>query len=77
VQGVFYRNWTVAAARRLGVAGWVRNCGDGSVAAHVQGDAATVRRMVELMRAGPPAAQVERIEEQKVEPETVTDFARR
>lgn len=62
VQGVCYRDWTVGKARELGVAGWVRNCDDGTVAAHVEGDEEAVRRMVERMRQGPPAARVERIE---------------
>jgi acylphosphatase len=58
VQGVFYRNWTVETARRLGLTGWVRNRMDGSVEAHVQGEAADVERFIALAHEGPPAARV-------------------
>lgn len=63
VQGVWYRGWMEAEARRAGIAGWVRNRSDGSVEAVVAGDAATVRRLIAQCRRGPPAARVERIEE--------------
>ena len=77
VQGVFYRHWTVDTARRLGLAGWVRNCPDGSVAAHVEGEEPAVRRMIELMRSGPPAAMVERMDEEECAPEHFAGFDRR
>lgn len=59
VQGVFFRAWTREEARRLAVAGWVRNCSDGSVQAHVEGEAEAVERLIELMREGPPGARVD------------------
>ena len=77
VQGVFYRNWTVDNARELGLTGWVRNEADGTVSALLQGDAATVRQMVERMRDGPPAARVERIDERECAAEELSDFGRR
>lgn len=77
VQGVFYRDWTVETASALGLAGWVRNETDGTVAAHVEGEAEAVRRMVDLMRMGPPAARVERIETMDREEEGLTGFVRR
>jgi acylphosphatase len=77
VQGVFYRNWTIAAARQLGVTGWVRNCPDGTVAALVQGEEAAVRRMIALMHQGPPRAAVERIDKHACEPEELPVFERR
>ena len=77
VQGVFYRDWTVMNARRLGLGGWVRNRPDGTVEALVQGDEAEVRRMVGLMRQGPPAARVERIEQQQCALEELEGFTRR
>lgn len=39
VQGVFFRAQTRTAAWALGLTGWVRNLPDGSVEAHVEGDA--------------------------------------
>jgi acylphosphatase len=77
VQGVFYRDWTVANARELGLAGWVRNCPDGTVEALLEGDEAAVRQMVERMRSGPPRAAVERIEQAECEAAGMTGFIRR
>jgi ADP-ribose pyrophosphatase len=62
VQGVGYRDWAMRAARAARVAGWVRNCNDGSVEAQVQGDTAACERFTEYCRRGPRAARVERIE---------------
>ena len=58
VQGVFFRAWTSEQAEALGVDGWVRNCPDGSVEAHAEGDADAVDRLVDQMRSGPGGAQV-------------------
>jgi acylphosphatase len=77
VQGVFYRDWTLQAARELGVSGWVRNCPDGTVAAVVQGSDEAIERMVERMSSGPPAARVERIDRAEAEPEQLSGFTRR
>ena len=59
VQGVFFRAWAREEAERLGVTGWVRNCPDGRVEAHVEGDEAAVEKMIERFRGGPPGARVE------------------
>ncbi len=66
VQGVWYRGWCVRTARKLGLAGWVRNRRDGSVEAVVEGDADSVREFIRLARDGPPDAKVERIDEEDV-----------
>ena len=61
VQAVFYRAWCQAQARELSISGWVRNCPDGSVEAHVQGEESAVQRMTERMRSGPANARVDDI----------------
>jgi acylphosphatase len=58
VQGVFFRAWTAEQATNLGVSGWVRNAPDGSVEAHVQGEQWPVQQLIDLLRRGPPSAQV-------------------
>ena len=58
VQGVFFRAWARDEARSLGVSGWVRNCEDGSVEAHVEGAEEAVNTLIGRMRHGPPHARV-------------------
>ena len=77
VQGVFYRDWTVKTARELGLSGWVRNRDDGTVEALVQGDEEAVARFIGLAKQGPPAADVERIEQSAVSTEALAGFAKR
>ena len=77
VQGVFYRDWTAETARALGVAGWVRNLPDGTVEAHLEGDAEAVAHMIAAMHDGPPRAAPTRIEQREAEPEGLDDFNRR
>ena len=67
VQGVWFRGWTIEQAAARGLAGWVRNLGDGSVEAVFHGPAVTVDDMVAACRHGPSAAAVSRV---TVEPAT-------
>lgn len=73
VQGVFFRAWAQAQARELGVSGWIRNCPDGSVEAHLGGEEDCVERMIERMRRGPSNARVDEI---SVEDAPVEDLGR-
>ncbi|MCB2110238.1 MAG: acylphosphatase [Defluviimonas sp.] len=58
VQGVAYRAWAAAASAELGLRGWVRNRGDGSVEALVAGKEDAVKALVLAMGEGPGAARV-------------------
>ena len=74
VQGVFFRDCTRREARRLGVTGWVRNCPDGTVQAHVEGPAEAVAELVLWCREGPRHAAVEDLHVTEVEPEGCARF---
>lgn len=68
VQGVFFRASTQEKANELGLAGWVRNLPDGRVEARVEGERDAVNEMLAWLRQGPPAAEVEDIDMEPVEP---------
>ena len=67
VQGVWYRQSCRRQAVALGVQGWVRNDGDGTVQAVLEGEAGPVDQLVAWMRIGPPHARVAKLD---VRPET-------
>eukprot|EP00897_Mesotaenium_endlicherianum_P004270 jgi/Mesen1/3871/ME000207S02880 len=58
VQGVSYRKWAMAAARRAGLDGWVRNRADGTVEAVFAGAPSAVDEMVNRCWIGSPWAVV-------------------
>jgi acylphosphatase len=62
VQGVFFRDATRQKAQALGLAGWVRNLGDGRVEAIVIGPRAACEEVLAFLRVGPPHASVTRVE---------------
>ena len=62
VQGVGFRYSMCKEARRLRLAGWVRNCRDGSVEAVAEGDDQALRRLVDWTRHGPAGARVDSVE---------------
>jgi acylphosphatase len=74
VQGVFFRDSTRREAERAGVAGWVRNCADGTVEAVFEGDEDAVARMDEWVREGPGHADVDRVDVDEEEPEGLSAF---
>ena len=75
VQGVFFRGQTRDRARSLGLGGWVRNNGDGSVEAVFEGDDDRVESMVEWCRRGPAYAEVENVQVAWEDPRGETEFA--
>jgi acylphosphatase len=74
VQGVFFRAWTVEQAERLKVSGWVRNCPDGSVEAHLEGEEGAVNWLIDLIGDGPPSARVANVRVRDAEPEGSKSF---
>ncbi|HEX6780470.1 MAG TPA: DNA polymerase ligase N-terminal domain-containing protein [Solirubrobacterales bacterium] len=75
VQGVGFRDATVRRARELGALGWVRNAGDGTVSAHVEGPEAAVEALVAFLAEGPPGARVEGVETEAAKVEGHEQFA--
>ncbi len=73
VQGVYFRQTTADEARALGLAGWVRNAG-GDVEAVFEGPRPAVERAIEWCHAGPPRANVARVDVEWAEPEGLTGF---
>ncbi len=61
VQGVFYRAWAEAEARRRGLHGFVRNRRDGSVEMLLVGPPEKVEEMIAAAHEGPPAARVDAV----------------
>lgn len=62
VQGVGFRYALQAAAERAGARGWVRNRRDGTVEALIAGDAGAVAAVIAWAHAGPPSADVDRVD---------------
>lgn len=74
VQGVFFRAWSREQARSLGVAGWIRNCSDGTVQAHLEGDADSVDELIGRLHGGPPGADVDHLEVDETPVEGFVEF---
>jgi acylphosphatase len=62
VQGVGFRFRAADAARTRGVAGWIRNRGDGTVEGVFEGAPDDVESMVQWCERGPRGADVTRVE---------------
>ena len=74
VQGVSFRAWMVDQAERLGVNGWVRNCPDGSVEAHIEGNDSAVNWLIDVTGDGPPSARVANVRVGDAAAEGLTSF---
>lgn len=62
VQGVGFRHFVAQTARRLGVAGWVRNLPSGEVEVLAGLPADSRERFLAALRRGPPASRVDDID---------------
>jgi len=63
VQGVGFRWFVREAARRAGLAGWVRNHADGRVEIAASGPEPAIGDLLSAARRGPPGARVDHISE--------------
>ena len=63
VQGVGFRWFVKSTARRLGLAGWVRNLEDGSVELAARGGERALSDLRVAVRRGPDGARVESVAE--------------
>ena len=68
VQGVWYRGSMQEEARRLHVAGWVRNDPDGGVSAEAEGERAAVEALFACAHHCPPGAHVTGVDVEWVAP---------
>ncbi|MEM1096915.1 MAG: acylphosphatase [Bacteroidota bacterium] len=62
VQGVGFRHFTRATARRLGLTGWVRNEPDGSVYLIAEGPKAQLDTLLERLHTGPSMSRVQHVQ---------------
>lgn len=62
VQGVGFRWFVRERARELGLSGWVKNLGDGSVEVAADGADEALERLRDLLVEGPPGARVAAVE---------------
>jgi acylphosphatase len=62
VQMVGFRAFVIHHAGEGGLSGTVRNLDDGSLEAVLEGPAAAVQRMIDLLHEGPSHARVERVD---------------
>jgi len=62
VQGVFFRNFVLRHAVKLGLTGYVRNLPYGkSIEVVAEGEKDSLERLVAYLKVGPPASRVEEL----------------
>ena len=74
VHGVGFRFSAARAARQRGVAGWIRNRGDGTVEGAFEGGPDAVDAMVRWCQEGPRGASVDRVDVREEPPEGLAGF---
>ncbi|XP_029983168.1 acylphosphatase-1 [Sphaeramia orbicularis] len=63
VQGVFFRKYTQAEGKKLGLVGWVQNTSAGSVQGQLQGPRSKVKEMQEWLKTtGSPKSHIAKAE---------------
>jgi acylphosphatase len=59
---VFFRDFVQRHATRLGLTGYVRNCGDGSVEVVAEGDRKKLEELIEKVRKGSMLSRTENVD---------------
>lgn len=77
VQGVGFRYSAKNMARALGIKGFVRNLGDGSVYIEAEGEEAVVQDFLNWCKQGPDRARVEYVSVIESSVQGFTDFETR
>lgn len=75
VQGVFFRASAEAAARRLGLTGWVRNLRDGRVELVACGVESSLKELERWLWQGPPRARVTQVEVKETVAQSFAGFS--
>lgn len=74
VQGVFFRKYTVEAALKFGVGGYVCNLRDGNVYIVASGDDDSIGTMIEWCHEGSPQSKVEEVIVESLEVKNYDNF---
>jgi acylphosphatase len=74
VQGVGFRYSAIQEARRLGIAGWVRNDADGDVEVWAEGSSEKLKAFLGWLWKGPPYARVEAVDREEKQPKGYREF---
>ncbi len=74
VQGVGFRYFVAGEAKRLALAGFVRNLRDGRVEAAISGESAKVEALLAACRQGPPGSRVDGVAVEPVDGESLPDI---
>ncbi len=64
VQGVNFRYYTIGAAQRLGLTGWVANRRDGTVETVAEGPREALNEFRAFLHQGSPSASVQRVDDE-------------
>jgi acylphosphatase len=62
VQGVYFRTFVARRGAELGLTGYARNLPDGTVEVRAEGETKQLQRLLDHLKAGPPAARVEKVD---------------
>ena len=67
VQGVFFRQTTIAKAKKLSITGYTLNARDGTVEIMAQGTPQNIDELITWCHRGPERARVDKVDVQVVE----------